>query len=118
MRDAALEGADGLVIVSMVPGQGDSVDLRISVRNLTPGSSFGYNMTSSAMVFKPTSLDPFQDAIGRAVRVVESFKRVPSGSAWQLDINRTGGRFDTSGNRRSGPSGAPPDSFRIRRPDQ
>lgn len=116
MRDAAVEGADGLVVVSMVPGEGDSVDLRISVRNLTPGSSFGYNFTSSEMVYKPTSIDPFQDAIGRAVRVVESFKRVPSGSSWQLDINRTGGRFDTTGIKRGGPSGAPTDSFRIRRP--
>jgi hypothetical protein len=117
VRDAAIEGADGLVIVSMVPGQGDSVDLRISVRNLAPGSSFGYNLTSSEMVFKPTSLEPFQNAIGRAARVVESFKRVPAGSTWQLDINRTGSRFDTTGGRRGGPNaGFPPDSFRIRRP--
>jgi hypothetical protein len=121
VRDAAIEGADGLVIVQLVPGTADSVDLRITVRNLSAGSSFGFQVISSDDVYKPTSLEPFAESLNRAVRLIQDFKRVPVGGTWQMDFNRVGGgRGDTSGVRRPPPGGPRdgflPDSFRIRRP--
>ncbi len=124
VRSAAVEGADGMVLVQIVPGTNDSVDLRITIRNLAPGSAFGFNVISSEDVYKPTTLDPFRETIYRASRMIEDFKRVPVGGIWQMDLNRTGGRppFDSTGGRRPGGprEGLPPDSsFRPRnRPPQ
>ncbi len=118
-RGAAVEGADGMVLVQLVPGTNDSVDLRITVRNLAPGSAFGFNVISSVDVYKPTTLDPFRETIYRAARMIEDFKRVPVGGTWQMDFSRTGRQpGDTLGGRRGGPrEGFPPDSMRTRRPD-
>ena len=117
VRNVAFDGADGMVLVQLAPSGGDSVDLRITVRNLAPGSAFNVNFVSSQDVYKPTTLEPFRETIFRASRMIEDFKRVPVGGTWQMDFNRTGrAPFDTTGGRRpSGPGGpregfTPPDS--------
>ncbi len=120
-RDSTLAGAGGMVFVSMVPGANDSVDLRITVRNLGAGSAFGFNVTSSEDIFKPTSLAPFLETIDKAARVVRDLKRVPVGGTWSLDQRSTTPRDSGSG-RRGGPGGGreggfpPPEGRRFDRP--
>jgi hypothetical protein len=112
VRSTAFEGADGMVLVQMVPGTNDSVDLRITVRNLAAGSAFGFNVISSEDVYKPTTLEPFRETIYRASRMIEDFKRVPVGGTWQMDFNRTGrAPFDTAGGRRPSGPGGPREGF-------
>ena len=107
VRNVAFDGADGMVLVQLAPSGSDSVDLRITVRNLAPGSAFNVNFVSSQDVYKPTTIEPFRETIFRASRMIEDFKRVPVGGTWQMDFNRTGrAPFDTTGGRRpSGPGG-------------
>lgn len=119
-RDAAFADASGLVFVQMVPTTGDSVDLRITVRNLAMGSAFGFNVTSSNDVYKPTSLAPFLETIDKAARVVRDLKRVPIGGTWTLDQRALTPR-DSGGGRRGGPSGGREGGFpppEGRRPDR
>ena len=112
VRGAAVEGADGMVLVQLAPGANDSVDLRITIRNLSPGSAFGFNVISSEDVYKPTTLDPFRETIFRASRMIEDFKRVPVGGTWQMDFNRPARPpFDTTGGRRGGGPGGPHEGF-------
>jgi serine/threonine-protein kinase len=108
VRSATFDGADGMVLVQLAPSGSDSVDLRIQVRNLAPGSNFGFNVVSSQDVYKPTTIEPFRETIFRASRMIEDFKRVPVGGTWQMDFNRTGrAPFDTAGGRRPGGPGGP-----------
>ncbi|MBL0179261.1 MAG: serine/threonine protein kinase [Gemmatimonadetes bacterium] len=112
VRNTSFEGADGMVLVQLAPGTNDSVDLRITVRNLAPGSAYGFNVVSSQDVYKPTTLEPFRETIFRASRMIEDFKRVPVGGTWQMDFNRTGrAPFDTTGGRRPSGPGGPREGF-------
>jgi hypothetical protein len=109
VREAAVEGADGLVMVSLVPSAGDSVDLRVSVRSLAPGSSFGYNFVSSEHIYRPTTLEPFRLTMEKAAKLIDGLKRLPAGGNWQMDLGRDRRTFDSTSGRRGG--GGPRDGF-------
>ncbi len=109
VRDAAVDGADGLVMVSLVPSAGDSIDLRVSVRSLAPGSSFGYNFVSSEHIYRPTTLEPFHLTMEKATKLIDGLKRLPAGGNWQMDLGRDRRTIDSTSGRRGG--GGPRDGF-------
>ncbi|MEP6589985.1 MAG: serine/threonine-protein kinase [Gemmatimonadota bacterium] len=116
---ADINGAQALVTVgvSHPPSSRDSAYLRIGVRNLSPGSSFGYRVVTSDPVPNPTSIDPFRLQLNEVVGLMRDLRNLPPGSTWEMDMGRARD-FDL---RRAGPR---VDSFRRptppppRTPDQ
>ena len=49
-RSMQLIGTEALVNITVIPTGGDSASLRIQVRNMAPGSAFGYRVVSSDKV--------------------------------------------------------------------
>lgn len=117
MRENELTSAEALVTIGLAHPQSstDSTYLRIGVRTLTPGSSFGYRVVTSSAVANPTNLDPYRPWFFEALDLMRDLRRLPSGSAWQLDMGRlrdgmnrfTGGRNDST---RRPPPGKPPET--------
>ena len=91
VRESELSGAEALVSVGISHSQtsADSMYLRIGVRNLMPGSTFGYRVVTSNAVVKPTTLDPFLSVMGEALGLLKDLRDLPAGSTWQLDMGRS-----------------------------
>ncbi|MES2305120.1 MAG: serine/threonine-protein kinase [Gemmatimonadota bacterium] len=114
MRESDFSGAEALVTVGLAHTQSsaDSTYLRIGIRTLTPGSSFGYRVVTSNAVLNPTNLDPFRSWMAQALEVMRDLRNLPSGATWQLDMGRfrdSIGRF-TSRPRRDSTFRRPPQS--------
>ena len=106
MRDVS---ADVLVTVGVMPAPGhqeagsappdDRVVVRISVRNTSPGSSFGYYVTSSDPFPISTGQVAYRGTVRDAVAMLENLRRVESGREWRFDMGRVenvgGVRFST-----------------------
>ena len=84
-----LMGAEALVNITLVPAEGDSASLRIQVRNLTPGSAFGYRVISSDKVATPRTSDPFTATINSAMELMADLQKTPRGQVWRLDQGGT-----------------------------
>ncbi|MES2125567.1 MAG: serine/threonine-protein kinase [Gemmatimonadota bacterium] len=84
------QGAEAMVTVGLSHTQRspDSTYLRIGVRNLTPGSSFGYRVVTSDPVAKPTNLEPFRVKMNEALGLLRDLRNVAPGAVWQLDMGR------------------------------
>lgn len=117
MREGDLTGAEALVTVGLAHPQSsaDSTYLRIGVRNLSPGSAFGYRVVTSDAVVKPAHLDAFRGTMNEALGLLRDLRNLPAGASWQLDMGRTrdgmnrftGGRNDST---RRPPPGKPPET--------
>lgn len=115
MRESELTGAEALVTVGVAHPQtsSDSTYLRIAVRTLTPGSSFGYRVVTSEAMPNGNSLDPYRPWFYQALDLMRDLRKLPAGQVWQLDMGKLregmnrlpGGRNDTT--RRPPPSRTP-----------
>lgn len=90
MRESDIGGAEALVTVGLAhpASSNDSTYLRIGIRTLTPGSSFGYRVVTSDAVPNPSNLDPFRPWVAQALDLLRDLRNLPSGSSWQLDMGR------------------------------
>ncbi len=80
--------ADVLVTVGFTPVATDSAVLRILVRNMSAGSSFGYRTVASTPHPLPVEPRAFRGTVREALSVLEQLRRTPSGEAWTLDMGR------------------------------
>lgn len=90
MGSNELQGAEAMVTVGLSHPQrsSDSTYLRIGVRNLAPGSSFGYRVVTSDPVAKPTNLDPFRVEMNEALGLLRDLRNLAPGTVWQQDMGR------------------------------
>ena len=80
--------ADVLVTVGFTPVATDSAVLRILVRNMSAGSSFGYRSVASTPHPLPVEPRAFRGTVREALSVLEQLRRTPSGEPWTLDMGR------------------------------
>lgn len=80
--------ADVLVTVGFTPVATDSAVLRILVRNMSAGSSFGYRSVASTPHPLPVEPRAFRGTVREALSVLEQLRRTPSGEAWTLDMGK------------------------------
>lgn len=80
--------ADVLVSMALVQVAQDTVQLRVGVRNLEPGSSFGFRVLSSEHTALPVSPESFRDTMREVYQVLEGLRRTPRGEVWQMDMGR------------------------------
>jgi eukaryotic-like serine/threonine-protein kinase len=81
--------ADVLVSMALVQATPDSVQLRVGVRNLEPGSSFGFRVLSSDRLPLPVSPESFRETMREVYQALEALRRTPRGEVWQMDMGRT-----------------------------
>jgi serine/threonine-protein kinase len=79
---------DVLVTVGFTPVATDSAVLRILVRNMSAGSSFGYRSVASTPHPLPVEPRAFRGTVREALSVLEQLRRTPSGEPWTLDMGR------------------------------
>jgi serine/threonine-protein kinase len=80
--------ADVMVSIGFTPVAGDSAVLRIQIRNITEGSSFGFYSVNSEPEVLPLTADAFRATVRNAFFVLERLRRTPSTEAWSLDMGR------------------------------
>jgi serine/threonine protein kinase len=80
--------AEVMVTVGLSKLESDSAVLRINVRNLMPGSSFGYNVLSSKPVGIPAQAEDFRATVREAIGMLEGLKHLPQGQTWMMDMGR------------------------------
>ena len=83
--------ADVMVSIGFTPVVGDSAVLRIQIRNVTEGSSFGFYSVNSEPQPLPLTEEAFRGTLRNAVFVLERLRRTPSSEAWSLDMGRPEG---------------------------
>jgi hypothetical protein len=83
--------ADVMVSVGFTPVAGDSAVLRIQIRNITEGSSFGFYSVNSEPSAQPLSAQAFRGTVRDAFFVLERLRRTPSTETWSLDMGRPEG---------------------------
>ncbi len=111
--------ADVLVTVAVTPAPTttesgdsslDSVIVRISVRNLTKGSSFGYFVTTSDPFPIARGSSAYRGTVREATAMLENLRRVGAGEEWRFDM----GRLQQAGGIRFSPdSGGGPRVIRV-----
>jgi hypothetical protein len=87
--------AEVLVTVSASRAGQDSATARIGVRNLTPGSQFGYNVVSSKAFALADGARGYRATVGQAYEVLSDLRRLDRGQSWNFDMGRTGVRVFT-----------------------
>jgi hypothetical protein len=87
--------AEVLVAVSSNRSGPDSAAVRISVRNLTPGSQFGYNVVSSKNFALAEGSRGYRTTVGQAFEVLSDLRRLDRGQEWNFDMGRSGVRVFT-----------------------
>jgi len=80
--------AEVLMTVGVSAAGKDSIRLRVGIRNLEPGSSFGYRVISSNPVPVADAGEAFRSTLREAMGTLESVRRVGRGDAWQFDMGR------------------------------
>ncbi|HET9133630.1 MAG TPA: hypothetical protein VFN90_04970, partial [Gemmatimonadales bacterium] len=80
--------ADVLISMALVQVTPDSVQLRVGVRNLEPGSSFGFRVLSSDRMALPVSPESFRGTMREVYQTLEALRRTPRGEVWQMDMGR------------------------------
>jgi hypothetical protein len=80
--------AEVLVTVGASRVPGDSAMLRIAVRNLTPGSTFGFNVVTSKHVAIADGARGARTTIGQAMEVLGDLRRLDRGEVWTFDMGR------------------------------
>jgi serine/threonine-protein kinase len=83
--------ADVMVSVGFTPVAGDSAVLRIQIRNITEGSSFGFYSVNSEPTALPLSAQAFRGTVREAFFVLERLRRTPTSQTWSLDMGRPEG---------------------------
>ncbi len=83
--------ADVMVSVGFTPVAGDSAVLRIQIRNITEGSSFGFYSVNSEPQPMPLAEQAFRGTVREAFFVLERLRRTPSNETWSLDMGRPDG---------------------------
>ena len=78
-------GAEALVNISVVSAGPDSASLRVQVRNLSPGSSFGYRVVSSDHTPIAGGADAFTGTISSAMGLMADLQKTPRGAVWRMD---------------------------------
>ena len=78
--------ADVLAYVVLHREPGDSVRLQVSIRNVTPGASFGYRMLNSDPVYHPTGIQSFNEALRDATRLLSQLRQLGPGQIWSQDM--------------------------------
>ncbi len=90
--------ADVLMTVGVMPVSGDSVMLRVGIRNLEPGSDFGYRVIASSPEPLQHADTSFRTALRDVFGTLAGIRRIDRGSRWQFDMGRRfEGRSPTSG---------------------
>jgi hypothetical protein len=87
--------AEVLVTVSANRAGTDSATVRIGVRNLTPGSQFGYNVLTSNTFALADGSRGYRMTVGQAYEVLSDLRRLDRGQQWNFDMGRTGTRVFT-----------------------
>ncbi|HET9066965.1 MAG TPA: serine/threonine-protein kinase [Gemmatimonadales bacterium] len=80
--------ADILVTVGASPASQDSIVLHVGIRNLEPGSSFGYRVIASPPTARSEASAAYRNIVRDALGTLESARRTSRGSAWQFDQGR------------------------------
>jgi tRNA A-37 threonylcarbamoyl transferase component Bud32 len=83
--------ADVMVSVGFTPVAGDSAVMRIQIRNITDGSSFGFHSVNSEPNALPLTAQALRGTVREALYVLERLRRTPSNEAWSLDMGRPEG---------------------------
>jgi hypothetical protein len=83
--------ADVMVSVGFTPVAGDSAVLRIQIRNISEGSSFGFYSVNSEPEPMPLTEAAFRGTVRNAFFVLERLRRTPSTETWSLDMGRPEG---------------------------
>ena len=78
--------ADVFVTVGVSRDSGDTASVRIGVRNVAPGSSFGFNVISARAVPGTDPVQSFAGTLRDAQRVIEGLRRVPRGGRWGVQF--------------------------------
>jgi hypothetical protein len=80
--------AEVLVTVGASRAPGDSAMLRIGVRNLAPGSTFGYNVITSKHFALGDGPRGYRQTMNQALEVLGDLRRVDRGQVWTIDMGR------------------------------
>jgi hypothetical protein len=89
LRELVAAGsADVLAYVSVHREPTDSVRLQVSIRNVTPGTSFGYRVVTSDPVSHPANVSAFNSTLRDASRLVSQLRLLPPGQVWSQDMGR------------------------------
>ncbi|MGH7523084.1 MAG: serine/threonine-protein kinase [Gemmatimonadales bacterium] len=87
LREVLTAGsADVLAYIVLHREPGDSVRLQVSIRNVTPGASFGYRMINSDPVYHPTGIQAFNGALRDAARLLGQLRQLGPGQVWSQDM--------------------------------
>jgi hypothetical protein len=78
--------ADVLAYIVLHREPDDSVRLQVSIRNVTPGASFGYRMVNSDPVYHPTGIQSFSNALRDAARLLGQLRQLGPGQVWSQDM--------------------------------
>lgn len=87
--------AEVLVTISAMRVGADSAAVRIGVRNLTPGSQFGYNVVSGRTFAVADGARGFRPTVSQAHEVLTDLRRLDRGQSWNFDMGRSGVRVFT-----------------------
>jgi hypothetical protein len=94
-EDAEDLPAEVLVTVSANRTAPDSAAVRFGVRNLTPGSQFGYNVLSTRSFATADASRGYRTTLGQVYEVLSDLRRLDRGQVWNFDMGRTGMRVFT-----------------------
>ena len=96
LRDVITTGsADVLAYVNLRRELADSVRLQVSIRSVTPGTTFGYQLVTSDPIYRPTDIQPFNNALRDASRYLGQLRQLPPGQVWSQDMGRRPIRRDS-----------------------
>lgn len=84
----AAGSADVLAYINVRREPNDSVRLQVSIRNVTPGTSFGYRVVTSDPVSHPANVAAFDNTLRDAGRLVSQLRMLPPGQVWSQDMGR------------------------------
>ena len=84
----AAGSADVLAYINVHREPADSVRLQVSIRNVTPGTSFGYRVITSDPVSHPANIAAFNSTLRDAGRLVSQLRMLPPGQVWSQDMGR------------------------------
>ena len=89
LRELVAAGsADVLAYINVHREPADSVRLQVSIRNVTPGTSFGYRVVTSDPVSHPANIGAFNNTLRDAGRLVSQLRQLPPGQVWSQDMGR------------------------------
>jgi len=89
LRELVAAGsADVLAYINVHREPTDSVRLQVSIRNVTPGTSFGYRVVTSDPVSHPANVAAFNNTLRDASRLVSQLRMLPPGQVWSQDMGR------------------------------